>query len=325
MKADLIQQVNAPIWGQIAEHWAADRWARYGKSAATPSIYAFGQVEQHLQGAAPIFVTAEMQELTYRAMESFDPTEPVTAEEWFIPHGIALLDTQVLAEDANGKMTGWRAVSWQLARQLPYHHLGDDEALPTDESEVRVDGYEDHVIVFLWAHVDDVDDWTEFESETGMRERAKATGQPWGVVHCTTIPLRLMADSRHTSNEGDPRASWIEFIRVLQRLMQERIVLKSRYTPQRPLRRRAQRAGMTEINDVLVVELRRPRERGLDWEERGSGDEVHYSHRFMVSGHWRNQWYPTEKTHRQKWISGYVKGPDDKPLILKEKVWVWDR
>jgi hypothetical protein len=45
----------------------------------------------------------------------------------------------------------------------------------------------------------------------------------------------------------------------------------------------------------------------------------------MVRGHWRNQWYPSLNAHRQRWISPYVKGPEDEELVLKDRVWVWDR
>ena len=44
----------------------------------------------------------------------------------------------------------------------------------------------------------------------------------------------------------------------------------------------------------------------------GSGRE--YRHRWLVSGHFRNQWYRSEQTHKVIWIAPYVKGPDDAPL-----------
>ena len=46
----------------------------------------------------------------------------------------------------------------------------------------------------------------------------------------------------------------------------------------------------------------------------GGSQHKDYDYQWMVSGHWRNQWYPTEDRHRLKWIDAYVKGPDGKPL-----------
>jgi hypothetical protein len=60
-----------------------------------------------------------------------------------------------------------------------------------------------------------------------------------------------------------------------------------------------------------VIRLRRPKakpegERTVDW-----------SHRWLVRGFWRNQWFPSLGIHRQLWISDYIKGPEDKPLRIK--------
>jgi hypothetical protein len=77
----------------------------------------------------------------------------------------------------------------------------------------------------------------------------------------------------------------------------------------RAVRRAAQRKGI-ERDGVLVVRLRRPA-------PPVNGDEpspVGWQHQWVVRGHWRNQWFPAHETHRQIWISPYVKGPEDKPL-----------
>lgn len=47
-------------------------------------------------------------------------------------------------------------------------------------------------------------------------------------------------------------------------------------------------------------------------------------HRFIVSGHWRGQAYgPNHSERRRQWIAPFVKGPRDKPLVLKDTVRVW--
>ena len=49
-----------------------------------------------------------------------------------------------------------------------------------------------------------------------------------------------------------------------------------------------------------------------------------YDHRFIVSGHWREQpCGPNHGERRRQWIAPYVKGPRDKPLVLKDTVRVW--
>lgn len=85
-------------------------------------------------------------------------------------------------------------------------------------------------------------------------------------------------------------------------------------------RRRSARADLP--TDLLVVRLRRLSSTPLTEDDR---EECDYSHRWMVSGHWRNQWLPSRAAHRLQWIAAHVKGPADKPLMIKEKVIAWIR
>jgi hypothetical protein len=96
--------------------------------------------------------------------------------------------------------------------------------------------------------------------------------------------------------------------------------LNSPFIPKR--RERASRAARRELartatplddEHVTFVVLRRPaarREPGDD-EERA----VDWKHQWLVSGHVRAQWYPSEQAHRLIWIAPYLKGPPDAPML----------
>jgi len=43
--------------------------------------------------------------------------------------------------------------------------------------------------------------------------------------------------------------------------------------------------------------------------------EVEWKHRWLVSGHLRAQWYPSEQAHRLIWIAPYLKGPEGAPML----------
>lgn len=77
----------------------------------------------------------------------------------------------------------------------------------------------------------------------------------------------------------------------------------------RPERRRRKRRGITEEPDIRVVTLRRKHH-----EKKNVQEDVDWSCRWIVSGHWRKQWYPSKDEHRPIFISPYVKGPEDKPF-----------
>ncbi len=110
------------------------------------------------------------------------------------------------------------------------------------------------------------------------------------------------------------RAAWLL-------MRQKPLVDTSEVQLPRSTRRRLLRDGL-EPRAVRLVELRRPRATG-NTDESATAREYH--HRWIVRGHWRQQWYPTRQVHRPVWIAPHVKGPDDAPLLGGEKVNVWKR
>jgi hypothetical protein len=107
-----------------------------------------------------------------------------------------------------------------------------------------------------------------------------------------------------------------KWLKALWTISGQRISEVSDSRPDRSRLRRAQRVGLLEDSKVRVVSLRRPEHTPRD----GTGAHVDWSHRWIVSGHWRNQWRPSVRQHRLQWIDDHVKGPDDKPLVVKPPV-----
>lgn len=108
-------------------------------------------------------------------------------------------------------------------------------------------------------------------------------------------------------------------------LMQQPTLLdRTSERPERSQRQAYARTGRS-IPEVSVIDLRRayvPQDRDPD----AGGDGRTYRHRWVVSGHWRNQAHGPERTlRRRQWIPSYVKGPDGAPLLVTEKVNVWRR
>ena len=90
--------------------------------------------------------------------------------------------------------------------------------------------------------------------------------------------------------------------------MNEEIVSLERERLPRGERRRLARNGESEP-DVLRVALRRKK-----GERYGPERLVDWKHRWLVSGHWRNQYLPGTGEHRPTYVAPYIKGPDDKPF-----------
>lgn len=107
-------------------------------------------------------------------------------------------------------------------------------------------------------------------------------------------------------------------------LMQQELADKDRVYPDKSTRGTTLRLGMPDP-EVSVVDLRR-RYQPDDREEIGEVDGRRYRHRWVVSGHWRDQPYGPERSLRRKqWIATYIKGPDGAPLLATERVNVWRR
>jgi hypothetical protein len=83
----------------------------------------------------------------------------------------------------------------------------------------------------------------------------------------------------------------------------------------RRLRKSLERSGWQEgpNHAVRFVDLR-PATDSEKGDPGGSPREAHWRHRWLVRGHLRAQWYPSEQAHHLVWIAPHVKGPKDAPL-----------
>ena len=91
----------------------------------------------------------------------------------------------------------------------------------------------------------------------------------------------------------------------------------------RQVRRARERAGR-EVPRVRVVRLRHHTRRGDPATDDAAATRT-YRRRWVVEGHWRNQWYPSRQSHRPVYVPSYIKGPDGAPLIGGQKVYDWRR
>lgn len=89
----------------------------------------------------------------------------------------------------------------------------------------------------------------------------------------------------------------------------------SEWRPSRQDRAWVKRHRREALDAVRILDVRRRPRQGS---EGNTGREYH--HRWMVDGHWRNQWYPSQNRHKPVWINAYVKGPDGAPMLTGEKV-----
>lgn len=136
-------------------------------------------------------------------------------------------------------------------------------------------------------------------------------------VTADPVPLPVTADPDMCTVLSTLAAAWL--------LMQQpALVDRTTQQPDKATHRAYTRAGRPDP-DVTIVDLRHqyiPQDQDPGAEQAGS----RYRHRWVVSGHWRNQPYgPGRSLRRQTWVPAYVKGPEGAPLLATERVNVWRR
>ena len=137
------------------------------------------------------------------------------------------------------------------------------------------------------------------------------------LFHWTKLPYG--ADITH-----EPEDNLLPIVVAFWRFVGETWIDSRHMDPGRPARKRNARAGRPEA-EIRVIRLRKAEHARTRRAPDEEPDEPLWSHRWIVEGHWRNQWYPSMQAHRPKWIPRHVKGPDHLPLIVKDTVFSVDR
>lgn len=338
---------------RIAKWWLTDRGQDYGRRFHADVVRkgrvgraAYVDIAEReakkLKGGDPVWISDEVMDLVEAAADhpSFR-FEAIRAEDLFCEQGFALLPRSRFQTDVNGLTVSFQAFSWGPDWRRwaePDGTLGREPALSVT---LYTDWHDDIYDADGTAH-----NAPEAVADRvpGMADGARwrqAFGSDLSMFHSAFIPwgelpweiLDEQAESygyEGTGVDDGVRTSVLglwSFIQAFFRLANQRIVLRDRTLGDRKSRRRLQRMA-PETPGVLVVRLRRTRSANG-----GEGEsEVEWSRRWIVGGHWRNQHYPTlgppedPDAHRQIWISPYVKGPDEKPLVLhSERVYEFVR
>lgn len=136
------------------------------------------------------------------------------------------------------------------------------------------------------------------------------------LLHLGTLTIGYGEDQIEAPS--DEIKTWALVARCCWLLMQQRIAVETVERPSRASERRLRRAGKP-VDAVRVITLRHPEHHGYPTSDRT------YHHRWVVRGHWRKQWYPSQERNIPIWITPYVKGPDGAPLLAGEKVYAWKR
>jgi hypothetical protein len=267
-----------------------------------------------LRAAELFYVTSDMTALAHHAAASLTDFD-MRPEDLPAPVGMLVFEDPPMRYEAAGNQP-IRLVTWG-----PWlGHLAVDYWSGTRE-------YLDQVDAALPAYMANLD---PAENEKWLRAKFAHVrpGQMAALhpIHGFTYQRTTLIEPGTPDLSGTPEGD-IALLRLIQAtwlLMGQSLATSERVAADRPSRRRIQRLDRDYGTEVRLIRLRRARtDRGTDPAERPGTRE--YQHRWVVRGHWRDQWYPSRGAHRPLWISPYIAGPEDAPLIGGEKVFVLAR
>jgi hypothetical protein len=322
------------------------------------------QILQQVGHGETFYVSAAMTDLVQQAAEALGP-EKLHSTDLFAPRAFILFDRDIPYRVGEGVEVdhevldlSLRALSWAAADTVGRRDLAGnwqpDAGLvftawvasdsPTMTSLLRSEGQERNNLramsplmpleMSAWAFGDEWKIGVPSQDQLHQVSEQIDALDPDGPDEPFDAGLSVITDKLH---EFD-RTVWPQIahlrrlVLAINRLMWQKVAVVRDDRAQRPAVRRAERVKSYQAPDygvVRTIHLRREYD-ALDRLSAADRDEVlsdgpWWTHRWVVRGHWRNQWYPTLHDHRQVFIAPYVKGPADRPLIVKDKLYVVDR
>lgn len=291
-----------------------------------PAILAGIQLNT-LREAEPIYASIEACELVAYAMQTFEPERALPGDP-FTPIGFALLGKPLLIQDApwTPEEPGRSPTGLLPVRALSWCSLhNEDYSRGSFWISFYID-WQDEEAVYA-ASLDprgDMDVWranAQILREGGFPTLQLAHQFQWSWGD---MPWREYDYLEIAVRPGDTQEAIVQRSRAQSCLIQTFWRIASQF---RPAKERAPRGIWRDSNrkgvkgrEVTVIRLRRSRETH-DVEPGGRQLTV----QFPVRGHWRNQWYPSIKEHRQVWIAPYIKGPEDAPFVMHPRAWEFVR
>lgn len=296
-------QVDALLWGAARLPQMPDREGN--PPALTVSTYRLLEFDQGL-GSAELPLVAMIGGLAHAKASKLPPADP-----------------EVVAQVADPRVE--RGEGGELR-----HYATTDVDRPVSEDEAAAALMADHGPGTVGSFQPDPNLPGHGTFAKDDQHAFRLTGSTWVPLGRSDWPVGDKLGQAPYTMDDHTLASYVEDRKVLAALWhllhQEGIAQQEVRRSPRPTERRTKRANIDpQLAEVRVVVLRKLERT----EAEPDGDEHakrEWSHRWLVSGHWRWQPYgPKRSLRRLTYVRPHVRGPEDKPLKLKTVVNAWTR
>lgn len=248
-------------------------------------------VIETLWRADTIYITRDMEHLLLQAAHDLPEEATFDAHSLLTPMGFLYFEEPIEGKDVHGQTMTINAFAWKLDHAIDFER---------DSQEIEV------IHTFFFSS-----DPTKSEAN----EKMAALGYHIPFLSLAHYYPIICGDKMIVSDAlgselvvGITKIFW-----AFQLLANQKIVSNTRMIPPRSTRRRYQ-APKDGWRYISLITLRRQ-----SMPKKEEAESIEWTHRWVVTGHWRKQWYPKLKIHQWKYIHEYIKGPEDKPLWVRER------
>lgn len=284
------------------------------------------------------FVKDEMTDLIMFASKKLDDTDLFDATLVPSDKGFVYFEKPIELTDVRGRKLLGNVVVWEKGFSDGKHGIivsifNDANRTPDDIAKILLsDAYGNKnaqrnlqvVGRFHWIHSFNLVHGSvigEAEKVADDTEKEEMRNMIFNETGNELIELDDEAWEKYKQEKITPYTNIKRIIHTYFLIMSQTITTTTPEKGDRAQRRRQERENLP--SEVLVIQFRKTRYTSV---ERGEERHVDWSHRWIVGGHWRWQPYKDPASggeiKKRIWISPYVKGPDDKPLKTKERVYV---
>jgi hypothetical protein len=177
---------------------------------------------------------------------------------------------------------------------------------------------DNHVQAIAWRVISDTADpglWVTYFMRVASGDFGPIGHWCWRFGHSLAAECQDVAAIEPDALIENPLAhrwSLLRLIATAWAFLEQRILVIAPQRASRALRRRLP----IDLRETLIHTIILRRQQPMAAATVDNQGDVEWSWRWIVRGHWRDQWYPSIGHHRPIWILPYEKGPAEKPLKM---------
>lgn len=302
-QAELLDLWAGPTGRKVMREYASET----GESATI----AHAKIVRELYLGEPIWVSSEICDLLEFAVKSWPDKFTLRKEDVPLRHGFVMFERPL----------------W-----LPFREEGVTE-------ETGEEGPQKADLAFAsWEFGNDVDvrklsegrDALSYSFYVSRKIRTNITlgifhSAGWIVGDNENWAFRLNRYQQMHDSTASRASMATKYLMCFLRFISQKIIVgePEKVIKNKGARKRLENSKLGRVPDIYIIKLRRSEQPKASCEE-GKGEESipgrkYDNHRWPVSAHWHNYHFRTTGEYRPKWVDSYVKGPEDKPLIVPKK------